>query len=150
MKKRKQNGITLIALVITIIVLLILSAITINLTLGERGIFTTAKNSGIQYRISEYKEKVELARIEVASENMGEVTLDKLVNKIYEQNIVPVGSIEEIDEEYVKMTTPEKYIFLITVEAIEYVEDESKIPEKKIKYTVAYDGNGNTGGSTRK
>ena len=36
--KNLKRGITLIALVITIIILLILAGITINLTVGQRGI----------------------------------------------------------------------------------------------------------------
>ena len=44
-----QKGITLVALVITIIVLLILASVTISLTLGENGIFQTAKNAGKNY-----------------------------------------------------------------------------------------------------
>ena len=43
------NGITLVALVITIIVLLILAAITINLTIGQRGILTKAQEAGKNY-----------------------------------------------------------------------------------------------------
>lgn len=41
-----QNGITLIALVITIIILLILAGITISLTLGEHGIINMAEKGG--------------------------------------------------------------------------------------------------------
>lgn len=44
-----QKGITLVALVITIIVLLILASVTISLTLGENGLFQTAKNAGKNY-----------------------------------------------------------------------------------------------------
>lgn len=44
-----QKGITLVALVITIIVLLILASVTISLTLGENGIFQTAKNASKNY-----------------------------------------------------------------------------------------------------
>ncbi len=55
MKSRK--GITLIALVITIIVLLILTGITINLTIGEHGILTMAKESGKNYQnAAEYEQ----------------------------------------------------------------------------------------------
>jgi hypothetical protein len=46
---RNKRGITLIALVITIIVLLILAGITINLTIGEGGIITTAQQAGKNY-----------------------------------------------------------------------------------------------------
>ncbi len=44
-----QNGITLVALVITIIVLLILAGVTISLTLGERGIFTLSQQAAKNY-----------------------------------------------------------------------------------------------------
>ena len=48
-KQNKQKGITLIALVITIIVLLILAGITINLTIGQDGIITKAQQAGKNY-----------------------------------------------------------------------------------------------------
>ena len=41
----KKNGITLIALVVTIVILLILSGVTINMLLGEDGIIRTAKEA---------------------------------------------------------------------------------------------------------
>ena len=42
---RGQKGITLVALVITIIVLVILAAVSISLVLGENGIITRANNA---------------------------------------------------------------------------------------------------------
>ena len=44
-EKNNQKGITLIALVITIIVLIILAGISINLVLGENGLFNKAKQA---------------------------------------------------------------------------------------------------------
>ena len=44
-KKKKENGITLIALVVTIVILLILSGVTINMLLGENGIIRTAQEA---------------------------------------------------------------------------------------------------------
>lgn len=44
-----QKGITLVALVITIIVLLILASVTISLTLGQNGLFNLSKNAGKNY-----------------------------------------------------------------------------------------------------
>ncbi len=53
----KNKGITLIALVITIIVLLILAGITINLTIGEHGILIMAKQAGKNYQnAAEYEQ----------------------------------------------------------------------------------------------
>ena len=43
--KKQIEGITLIALVITIIVLLILSAIAINLSIGNNGMISETKNT---------------------------------------------------------------------------------------------------------
>ena len=45
-----QRGITLVALVITIIVLLILAGITISLTLGQNGILKRAEDAGRNYQ----------------------------------------------------------------------------------------------------
>ena len=45
MKKEKQEGITLVALVVTIVVLLILAAVSINLVLGENGLISNAKEA---------------------------------------------------------------------------------------------------------
>lgn len=58
---KKQNGITLIVLVITIVVLIILAGVAINLSLSEDGIFGKAKEAREQYKKSEVQEKIELA-----------------------------------------------------------------------------------------
>ena len=52
----KKRGITLVALVITIIVLLILAGITINLTIGQNGIITRAQEAGKNYTESQNAE----------------------------------------------------------------------------------------------
>ena len=40
-----QNGVTLIALIVTIIVLIILAAVSIQLTIGDNGIINHAKEA---------------------------------------------------------------------------------------------------------
>lgn len=61
MKRETRTGITLIALVITIIILLILAGITINLTIGQRGILNRAKEAGKNYVKSAEEEDKMLA-----------------------------------------------------------------------------------------
>lgn len=56
----KERGITLIALIITIVILIILAGIGINLTIGENGIFTKAKESKNNYLIGANKEEKEI------------------------------------------------------------------------------------------
>jgi hypothetical protein len=58
---KDKRGITLIALVITIIVLLILAGITINLTIGEDGIITKAKEAGDRYAQAAENEQADLS-----------------------------------------------------------------------------------------
>ena len=60
MVSKRENGITLIALVVTIVVLLILAGISINLTVGEHGIITNAKKAREEMIISQGKEKIEM------------------------------------------------------------------------------------------
>ena len=58
---RKEQGITLIALVITIVVLLILAGISISMLTGENGIITRASEAKENTRGGEVKERVEMA-----------------------------------------------------------------------------------------
>ena len=45
---KKENGITLIALVVTIVVLLILAGVSIRLVLSDNGIISKAKQAKLQ------------------------------------------------------------------------------------------------------
>ena len=72
MKRSKQKGITLIALVITIIVLLILAGVSIATLTGQNGILTQSNNAKENSEISEEKEAVSLAYTVVIAEKKGE------------------------------------------------------------------------------
>ena len=50
---KKERGITLIALVVTIIVLLILAGVAISLTIGQGGIFDRAQKAANTWRNAE-------------------------------------------------------------------------------------------------
>lgn len=58
-KKHYQSAITLIALVVTIVVLLILAGVSITLLWGENGIFRQAEEGGLQYKIASAREKLD-------------------------------------------------------------------------------------------
>lgn len=70
-KKHNNGGITLIALVITIIVLLILAGITINLTIGQNGIMNMAEKAGQNYLNAQIAEQDNInslsSQIDIAS-----------------------------------------------------------------------------------
>ncbi len=60
---RREKGITLIALIITIIIMLILAGVVINLAIGENGLFKIAKQAGKNYTNAEAKELADLNNI---------------------------------------------------------------------------------------
>ncbi len=62
---KEQKGITLIALVITIIVLLILAGVSIAMLTGENGILTKASGAKSASSEAEYEESIKLAVAEI-------------------------------------------------------------------------------------
>ena len=59
--KKKKKGITLVALVITIIVLLILAGISISLALGNNGIITNAQKASVAWTQGEAETQLAMA-----------------------------------------------------------------------------------------
>ena len=62
--KKQVKGITLIALVVTIIVLLILAGIALNLTIGQNGIFSRAQTAANTWRNAETNEQLAMGELE--------------------------------------------------------------------------------------
>ena len=58
--KKEESGITLIALVVTIIVLLILAGVAISLSIGNNGLFTRAKTASVITDVENTKEEIKL------------------------------------------------------------------------------------------
>ena len=84
MKKLKKNeAITLVALVVTIIILLMLAGITISTLGGENGLFTRVKLGKEKYAISEAKEKLELeiTNLQIEQQGKGEELKKKICQK---------------------------------------------------------------------
>ena len=101
-----NRGITLIALVITIIVLLILAGVTITTLIGENGILDKAKTSEEQTKKAIAYEKVEIAILGSYNKN---TVLDKdlLIN-----NLKKAGGIIE-EEEWPIIVIMDGYVFEI-------------------------------------
>ena len=103
LKKCKNNsGITLIALVITIIVLIILAGISINLLLGDNGIIKKAQQAGIASEKASDMEKIQLAATEALIEaKTGNGNLTNTFVSALDQskvkNVVSNGSVAKIE-----------------------------------------------------
>ena len=70
MSMKNSKGITLVALVVTIVVLLILAGVSINLVLGENGLISNAKEARDKTKTAEANEK---SQLDSASDFISEV-----------------------------------------------------------------------------
>ena len=114
-RNRQNKGITLIALVITIIVLLILAGVTVNTLVGENGIINRTITAREETKKAEYIERARLDLIDsiieksVAGENkeIGTDDLKTQLKKNFTEESVE-SALEEKgkinDEEYRKTT----------------------------------------------
>ncbi len=101
----KEKGITLIALVITIIILLILAGVTLTTALGQNGLFQRAKYAGEKYKESEADEAEKLGEVEEEIDKIidGETPTEPPVSNIPED--MKIGDVIN----YTPDTTEESY-----------------------------------------
>ncbi len=64
MKSLKEKGITLVALVVTIVIMLILAGVTINIALGENGLFKQSKKAVDKYKEAQEQEDSTLRELD--------------------------------------------------------------------------------------
>lgn len=60
---KKENGITIIALIVTIVVLLILAGVSISLVINRNGIISKARVAKQETEIADEKEKINLSAL---------------------------------------------------------------------------------------
>ncbi len=99
---KRNKGITLIALVITIIVLLILAGITISMLSGENGILTKAADAKTKTDKSAEEEQVRLAALSALAADNGNIGTDKYyeaLNKELNKIKAGTGTVSELPAE---------------------------------------------------
>lgn len=128
MKQKKEKGITLIALVITIIVLLILAGVAIATLTGNNGVLTKAVSAKEKTERAEVIENAKLDILGIQSDKNGKLT---------------TGDLRGVLDKYFK-DVPEE----ITTEDIATLELTTKDGKYKIKVSEIYNGKlEGTGGS---
>ena len=92
MKKRslkEQKGITLIALVVTIVVLLILAGVSISMLSGENGIIRQAQEAKDKTKAEAIKERIQLWKSEQKiNEYTGSTMQGTLADKLLEEGLI--------------------------------------------------------------
>lgn len=102
---RKEKGITLISLIITIIILIILAGIAITLSLGNNGIFTRAKQAkeltNRQSATEELNIKITAIKIDKYAEKQQMPTLKELAEELRKDDdikyILETSRIAEVE-----------------------------------------------------
>ena len=88
---KRKDGITIISLVITIVILLILAAVSISLVVGNNGVLTQASNAVVESRKAEAREDVEMAFASAETDYWTEWTKNSSIvkNRAYFQTKLP-------------------------------------------------------------
>ena len=162
MKKRtsfKEKGITLIALIVTIIVLLILAGVTIATITGNRGIISKAKDSTSKYTQRQAEEQATILMQEYAMENAEKGTRigDFLEEKKTKEKVIDGykvnenGSVDIIKDKYI--ISFDKNLALTDFTDTSTLPKDTdtmiyhfeNIPEDAIQFTVTKDNRGKVG-----
>lgn len=126
----KEKGITLIALVITIIILLILAGVTISLLTGNNGILSQAKVSKEKDKIGKIEEEVKL----LYEDAIIKEKLDKNINKV----IVLEENLKKEDENARVITANEQVVALYK-DYVVIIDDDNITVIDKSKVNVNWE-----------
>ena len=129
-KLKSKKGITLVALVVTIVVLLILAGVSINAVLGDNGIIKKANQAASVTKEAEVKEAINRTILEFYLTNDYETLEDFLKAKVTE------GKIDSVTKNADGTLTVKKGEYSVTV-------------ENKTNSSGGSSSGGNTGGETQ-
>ena len=100
-KSEKDNGITLVALVITVIIIIILATVTLNFTFGEDGIITKANQAKYMAELSTFQEELGLykANKQISEEGFSAESItagEGNLSYVTDDGIVTEGTIYDV------------------------------------------------------
>ena len=139
--KGNSKGITLVALVITIVIIIILSTIAINFTFGENGLITRAQQAAEMSEVSRILEQLEMAKGSAYIDGAGEIDPDHYFDILEEEGIIEDKETDVVDngDNTYDVTTEGDRVFEVTLEPngdldIEYIgkNNEPRISEIKV------------------
>lgn len=110
---KNKRGITLIALVITIIVLLVLAGVTLSLVLGNKGILNKATNAKTETDKATIKQKLEMESVALEKERKDKLKTDKEILEELKENADFEDATYLVKSKYMLITTREGYDFTV-------------------------------------
>lgn len=136
MNMKSTHGITLIALVITIIVLLILAGISIASLTGENGILEKSKTAKVESKKSSYEEALKLINLELRPDKITQNWNNQKYMNLYKDAIEKndlfldakeITLIPTETELKIQILTKEDWVYFVTENNIEFSESKDKI-----------------------
>ena len=129
-KIKEKRGITLIALVVTIILLLILAGVSIAMLIGDSGILEKARIARENTEKAEYKEIIRMAQTEenITTDRLRgkETKLNEIAEILNKDKKLGEGTGTQITKEYqdkenprLVIKTKEGWVYIVTVDGIE-------------------------------
>ena len=136
---KKWNQYTLIALVITVIVLLILAGVTVATLTGDNGLLGKAGNGKIETEKAEIRETIELECISLEGDKNLKSKTDKEKLEILVERLKTRNGLEEQNTNYEICS---KFASITTKQGFEYtVLFDYTVIEGKLAYLDIADGN---------
>lgn len=140
MKTREQKGITLIALIVTIIVLLILAGISIGAITGDNGIINQSKDAKDDTQYAQWEEQIDVAILDAENKHK-DATMDDVIDELIDKKIIDDDS--QVDKETGTVTTNEpSYVFEDKLK--DYIEVFTADKLKAGEYVYYEDATGTT------
>ena len=115
---QNNKGITLIALVLTIIILIILAGISINLILGDNGLLGKAKDAREQQTIESIREKLDIVKGSDYLEQEGNNNIDTYFETLEKEKIEPytVTNKQKMTDVIGNVEVDNKYSYIVKIE----------------------------------
>ena len=129
-KIKREGAITLVALVISIIVILILAGISIQTLMGENGIINKASIAKEESKKKEYKEELEIIGIDLEEKEVINLSSEEFMEKYKEKIVADAmfkgaklnGPIDEDGTIVIIVKTKEGYVYKVTRNKVEYID----------------------------
>lgn len=144
--KVKNNGITLVALVVTIIVLLILAGTSIALVLTDNGLINKALSTKQYSRAASVQERIDLWNLEKRMNENKKIEKTKLIEQLEKEGLLTADEKKQLEEKCVTVIGDKTIILAETL--VELYDDgklkigdyvDYKNPESGTKLVVAAD-----------
>lgn len=152
---KAEKGITMVALVVTIVVLLILASITLAALSGDDGIINNAKKAKEETEITQWEEKIDAAIIDAENKHRNP-TLDDVIEELIKDGIIEDES--KVDRNTGAITTKEP-VHTIEGKLDDYLDKDAPIdpepdpdPDEPVvtEHTVTYNYSANGGSGASK